>query len=394
MLNLHRIRPVLSIAVLAVLAIGAPSAGAVVGRVNLDGTEANPDFINTPRGTTTWDVAVDAGHIYWTWSNRDDPEPSPGWIARANLDGSAVQPQFISGVGPGGLAVANGRLYWANADTRTIGRANVDGSGVDPSFISSIGDDAFDVEADSSHVYWARDAETSPPGGPRLGWVGRANVDGSGADPSLIGPISFGGNDGLALDAAHVYFTGGLSIYRANLDGSDAPTCATPVDDCVPVFAPYATNDLAVSPNALFFGIFRGGVHSAPTTGIGRADLAAPSSMTDLFNTGSAMPTSMAIDAAHVYWAASGIPESSRPDTTITRHPRKRIRKRRVTFAFDSSDDGATFRCRLDSKPAHDCKSPTTLRRLARGRHVFQVRASASGYPDKTPALFRFRVLR
>jgi opacity protein-like surface antigen len=176
-LNLHRIRPVLSIAVLAVLAIGAPSAGAVVGRVNLDGTEANPDFINTPRGTTTWDVAVDAGHIYWTWSNRDDPEPSPGWIARANLDGSAVQPQFISGVGPGGLAVANGRLYWANADTRTIGRANVDGSGVDPSFISSIGDDAFDVEATP--------ATCTGPGMPRrahlagrgsAGWVARTST--------------------------------------------------------------------------------------------------------------------------------------------------------------------------------------------------------------------------
>ena len=74
---------------------------------------------------------------------------------------------------PVGLAVDGAHIYWANGGTRAIGRANLDGSGVNPSFITSAGGSGMAVN--SAHIYWTSGDS-----------IGRANLDGSGVNPSFI----------------------------------------------------------------------------------------------------------------------------------------------------------------------------------------------------------------
>lgn len=47
----------------------------------------------------------------------------------------------------------------------------------------------------------------------------------------------------------------------------------------------------------------------------------------------------------------------------------------RYTFLFSAQGDGVTFYCRLDKAPFKRCRSPKVYRDLARGRHVFKVKA-------------------
>ena len=101
-----------------------------IGRANLDGTGVDNDFITGISGPVApVAIAVDGAHIYWTATGRDR-------IGRANLDGTGVDQSFITGAsGPLEVAVDAAHLYWTNNATGTIGRANLDGTGVDQSLI-------------------------------------------------------------------------------------------------------------------------------------------------------------------------------------------------------------------------------------------------------------------
>lgn len=84
------------------------------------------------------------------------------------------------------------------------------------------------------------------------------------------------------------------------------------------------------------------------------------------------------------------------PATRILRHPRAVLfaaqQRRRVTFAFQASENGARFRCRLDRQTFRPCRSPREYL-VSRGRHAFRVLAvDPAGNRDRSPALFRFLV--
>jgi len=175
--------------------------------------------------TGPWAVAVGAGHIYW--STQEDIPPVAGWgyIGRANLDGSGVEPNFIN-TGGGGLAVDEAHIYWSYSygfGSGVIGRANLDGSGVEPYFIRT--GDGFGIAVDRAHIYWAAPCSNQAC---TKGAIGRANLDGSGVQRSFItgpaAPLS------VAVGGGHIYWTDLCSswrqvcslnrIGRANLDGS------------------------------------------------------------------------------------------------------------------------------------------------------------------------------
>jgi hypothetical protein len=83
------------------------------------------------------------------------------------------------------------------------------------------------------------------------------------------------------------------------------------------------------------------------------------------------------------------------PETTISKAPKKKTTKRSVTVAFSASEQGSTFRCSLDGKPAAPCTSPLKLRGLKRGKHVLTVTATdAAGNADASPASTRFKVVK
>jgi virginiamycin B lyase len=188
--------------------------GSPIGRVNLDGTEAQYEFIkyvpfSSPGAAAVsgcGGVAVDASHVFWA-------EPSYGSIGRANLDGSGADYTFITGAeNPCGLAVDGGHVYWSNFSGGSIGRANLDGSNATQSFITSVGQPC-GVAVDRKFIYWTSATAS---------YVGRALVDTGDKGPHLVdgdGSFEF---CGLAVDQTHLFWGGfGDRIGRVNLDGSD-----------------------------------------------------------------------------------------------------------------------------------------------------------------------------
>ncbi len=195
--------------------------GAFIGRSNLDGTGANQQFINLAPSTASYVVADDR---YLYWSNGIE-------IGRANLNGTDVITNFLSlpGENPGGLAVDSSHIYWADRTNSAIGRANLDGTGANPTFITGANDPT-DVAVDGQYVYWTA---LTTSGRPPAGAIGRANLDGTGANPSFI--TGAAEPFGITVDYSHIYWANdyncnyltqppsacaGGTIGRANLDGT------------------------------------------------------------------------------------------------------------------------------------------------------------------------------
>jgi hypothetical protein len=85
------------------------------------------------------------------------------------------------------------------------------------------------------------------------------------------------------------------------------------------------------------------------------------------------------------------------PDTTITRAPNPRTKKRRAGFEFVSSEPFSTYECKLDKRSFKPCDSPRAYgKKLLRpGRHTFRVRAlDEPANTDPTPARARWKVRR
>jgi hypothetical protein len=146
-----------------------------IGRVNLDGSAPNSDFINTTSGAHCG-LAADTSFIYWT----DTINPSDT-IGRAGLDGSNPNPAFISGISAEcGPAVDPSFIYWGT-DTvpGSIGRASVGGGGATNNFIPNATTTGVPcgVAVNSQFVFWGNALATA---------IGRANINGNAPNPTLI----------------------------------------------------------------------------------------------------------------------------------------------------------------------------------------------------------------
>ena len=83
------------------------------------------------------------------------------------------------------------------------------------------------------------------------------------------------------------------------------------------------------------------------------------------------------------------------PETTITRSPNPKTKKRRAIFEFVSSEPFSTFECKLDKRGFKPCPSPRSYGKslLRPGKHTFRVRAlDEPGNTDRTPARIRWKV--
>ena len=237
-----------------------------IGRANLDGSKVNPSFI-TGAGLPSGGIAVGARHIYWTnWLLPPPPPEGLGeigtsTIARANLDGSDVNPSFIA-TRNNALAVAVGasHVYWTGPNS--IGRAKLDGSRVNPSFIPDAGDHAAGIAADARHIYWANAPASAfdPRGLTDTGSIGRANLNGSGVDRRFIADAGTSPGS-VAVDGGHIYWVefNENEIARAKLDG-------THVDHSFVTVGPIGANGLAVGARHVYWADFYG-------RSIGRANL-------------------------------------------------------------------------------------------------------------------------
>jgi hypothetical protein len=231
------------------------------------GLRANPANQDPNRPTDHHDQTSGARH------------PTRGWWAPTAVGATAIAmavlataaPALAAGDPTSAAAPTTGHVYWANVDLNglpgTIGRANLNGTMVNQSFIpgATQPSGSIDVTVDATHIYWADD---------RAGTIGRANLDGTGVDTNFITgldtktvlPIT--GNitpAGVAVDAAHIYWTNGQTIGRANLDGTTVdPTFITgagaPGDVDVDAGHVYWSNQDTLTPTGQVSGIGRAGL--------------------------------------------------------------------------------------------------------------------------------------
>ncbi|MFI5121812.1 MAG: hypothetical protein ACHQJ5_02850 [Vicinamibacteria bacterium] len=84
------------------------------------------------------------------------------------------------------------------------------------------------------------------------------------------------------------------------------------------------------------------------------------------------------------------------PETTISKGPKNKTKKKTATFEFASSEAGSTFACRLDGNLGFSpCSSPQTVRRIGPGKHTFEVRATdQDGNTETAPAVDSWKVKR
>ncbi|HEY8154191.1 MAG TPA: PEP-CTERM sorting domain-containing protein [Myxococcota bacterium] len=177
-------------------------------------------------------------------------------------------------------------IYWsANG---AIGRANLDGTGANASFIPGV--NAGEIAVDATSVYWTRNTGT----------IGRANLDGTAVNPNFISAIP--GVSGVAADGSHVYWIrpGGESptIGRANLDGTGI------VETVVSGVGPDAS-DLAVDGSHLYWvnaGV--SGVASANLDGTGVDEIVIVPGSCCYFN----QITDIAVGDSGLYYAYVGVP--------------------------------------------------------------------------------------
>ncbi len=180
-------------------------------------------------------------------------------------------------------ARADALIYWANANTNSIGRANLDGTGANGGFIKVVGGFPNGVAADGAHVYWTV---------PNANTIGRANLDGTGTNQSFI----TGANvpEGVAVANGHLYWTN---------DGNGTIGSADLVNGTVDqrfITGANGSNLLAADASHLYWTVI--GSQFNPNT-IARADLPNGSNVNPSFiGLGSGTPEGVAVDSAHVYW--------------------------------------------------------------------------------------------
>ena len=80
------------------------------------------------------------------------------------------------------------------------------------------------------------------------------------------------------------------------------------------------------------------------------------------------------------------------PETTITKGPKNKTKKKKATFEFTATEP-STFECLVDNKQGFKpCSSPTTVR-VKKGKHQFAVFATdVTGNVDGSPATDSWKV--
>lgn len=342
-----------------------------ISRVNLDGTGLERGFVTPPKDSP-WGIggiggiAVDNSYIYYT---------APAAIGRARLDGSHLDPHFITNIdSPVDIAVDRDHIYWITGGG--LGRADIDGTHVDEAFIKGNG---YDVAIDNAHIYWTND-------GYDLTHISRADLDGTDVEPDFI-DVPGGVLTHVAVDDSHIYWTDrndlteehdqSPAISRARLDGTSIE----------PHFIDglNSPGNLAVDAHHIYWQALGGSGY-----GISRADLDGGAVETDFVP--GAFAGAIAVDGLASPPPPPPVPPDTRiDDFYVLRH--KHRAAGRAGFTFSSTQPDWTFRCSIDRGAFKACIPPQTYRKLKAGRHIFEVVAvSRQGAVDPTPARRHFRV--
>jgi 6-phosphogluconolactonase (cycloisomerase 2 family) len=343
------------------------------------------DGLDLPTGVV---VAPDGGHVYVAGQDDDavvafDRDSGTGALTFASLDQDQVNSVFgINGasgveVSPDGdFVYVTGRVddtiatFARNATTGDLTYNEFDKDGVGG--VDGL-DGAFDVAAspDNAHVYVTGsvdDAVATFSRNPAMGQLTFVEQDKDGVNG--VDGIDFPQGVALSPDGMYAYVTG---------DGDD---------DAVATFSRNpATGALT------FVEQDRNGV--AGVAGIdGAAGVAASPDGGHVYVSGatdSAVATFFRGDPPSD--AGSGA-DADPPETTITKGPKKKTKKRKAKFEFSSDEQGSTFQCKLDKGGFEPCDPAETFK-VKRKKHTLEVRAvDPAGNVDPTPAQLKWKVKR
>lgn len=193
--------------------------------------------------------------VYWA----NNASFGAGSIGRVNLDGTGYDPDFISGANdPCGVAVNSQHVFWANRLTpNSIGRARLDGAGVDQTFLPGPFALPCGPSVNQQYIYWANLGGSSGDGS-----IGRANLDGSGVSGNNVSGATVSDPHSTAMDDDFVYWantdSSDASIYRQEIDAGPPQDVISGIN---PIFTPLWPS---LSPARLFF--------ASGTLGVGSTD--------------------------------------------------------------------------------------------------------------------------
>ena len=211
-------------------------------------------------------------------------------VARLARTGVALAGALIASAVLAASAAADNYIYWGQSGG-ALGRANLDGTGVNPSYANLGGGTFFmGLAYNSSNLFWG----TAPT---PTSSIRRAGIDGSGAT-TLFSVAS--GTDfppgGIAINSQYIYVMGvsyagpgDANIGRSNIDGTGFNPSFLPLGS-----GQRAATGIAVDSQYIYWANFG-------TGSIGRADLDGTGANPG-FITGLGQPLTVAVNATHIYW--------------------------------------------------------------------------------------------
>jgi hypothetical protein len=230
-------------------------------------------------------------YVYWTVSGNGQ---SGTGIGRADQDGSSVNHAFVSGAsGPTGIVTDGAHIYWANSQTNSIGRANLDGSAADPTFIPNATTGSglpTGVAVDGSSIYWTDLNQ----------YVGKANLDGTNSSPHWVDDGAGSAPVAIAASGGNVYFSDfGARIREVASGGTTPSTLVT--------LGPSSTNPLsmAIAGGYIYYSVLNSGSGNPPGA-IGRVSISGTGAKNN-FIPGLYGPTGVATDGHEIYWVDSNV---------------------------------------------------------------------------------------
>ena len=207
--------------------------GTGIQRADLDGS--NVEEIVTletgyPQGMG---IALDVGEgrVYWTaWSHPAIRQADLNGSNAENLLTTVGRPLFLA------LDAVGGKMYWSvfdqvgfGTDASAIYRADLDGSNVETVVGAKAGSREFILDVDGGKIYWQR-LDIHPTYEGATDFILRADLEGSNVEEVVAalsaervhpGPLDIGGDK--------MYWVGGGTIYRTELDGTNTVALVTGV---------------------------------------------------------------------------------------------------------------------------------------------------------------------
>ncbi len=191
----------------------------------------------------------------------------------------------VDATGPVTSLPPAGALIWANSSTNTIGRANLDGTGANLSLVTGAAR-PIAVAADSSFMNWINDRTANQ----TLNSIGRANLDGSSPNQNfLVVPYAYS----VAVDGSYLYWTsiGHNTVGRANLNGSGFNNS----------FISGANGPTAMAISSSHVAWLNINVKT-----IGRANIDGSGANQTVLGPLANGPGAVAVDSSYIYWTSGG----------------------------------------------------------------------------------------